>query len=198
MFHFIAYLPFKGKVYELDGLAPGAVVLGDVPGSGDWFSVVRPELTKRIERYSASEIRFNLLAINKSRLSIAQEELAVLNQRLEAVGTDASAASTPEQLDAARAALMGDIEVTEDRVKAEERKFARYHVENVRRQHNYLGFIVELFSALAEKKQLMPLVDAARDRAETIRKANKERKERAKADAAAESGASGSGAAPAE
>jgi len=28
LFHFVSFLPFEGYVYELDGLAPGPVLLG--------------------------------------------------------------------------------------------------------------------------------------------------------------------------
>jgi ubiquitin carboxyl-terminal hydrolase L5 len=46
-FHFIAYVPFEGKVYELDGLKPGPILLGE---GEDWLAVARPAIQARIER----------------------------------------------------------------------------------------------------------------------------------------------------
>ncbi|CAM9112407.1 unnamed protein product [Discosporangium mesarthrocarpum] len=64
-FHFIAYLPHGGKVYELDGLKPGPIVLGEA--NDNWLDIATPAIQERIARYSTSEIRFNLMAIVKNR-----------------------------------------------------------------------------------------------------------------------------------
>ena len=68
---------FKKKieqVYELDGLKPGPILLGEYgsagasgSSSGDWLSVAGPAITSRIQRYASSEIRFNLMGIVKVR-----------------------------------------------------------------------------------------------------------------------------------
>merc|ERR1712187_552502 len=73
-FHFVGFLPHDGKVYELDGLKKGPVMIGDV-GSPFWMTPVKEDLLRRIESYqkkastegadaeAKSELRFNLMAI---------------------------------------------------------------------------------------------------------------------------------------
>ncbi len=72
VYHFIAYTPINGILYELDGLQPapishGACTFDDFPDK------VIPVLQRRIERYPAEEIRFNLLAMVRDLRLRAQE-----------------------------------------------------------------------------------------------------------------------------
>jgi len=61
-FHFIAYTPINGTLYELDGLQPAPISHGSC--SQDEFPVkVMEVLQRRIARYDSTEIRFNLLAM---------------------------------------------------------------------------------------------------------------------------------------
>lgn len=61
-FHFIAYTPVNGTLYELDGLQPAPISHG--PCAIESFpSHVVEVLQRRIGRYEASEIHFNLLAM---------------------------------------------------------------------------------------------------------------------------------------
>ena len=48
-FHFVAYVPVGGRLYELDGLKEGPVDLGKCE-EGDWLTCVKPILDKRIQR----------------------------------------------------------------------------------------------------------------------------------------------------
>lgn len=61
-FHFIAYTPINGALYELDGLQPAPISHG--PCTPETFPTKVVEvLQKRIARYETTEIRFNLLAM---------------------------------------------------------------------------------------------------------------------------------------
>lgn len=62
VYHFIAYTPINGKLYELDGLQPAPISHGDCTFE-EFPDKVIPVLQRRIERYPAHEIRFNLLAM---------------------------------------------------------------------------------------------------------------------------------------
>lgn len=50
-FHFIAYIPFRGCIYEVDGLKAGPIKLGDVCSSEPWWTVARPAIEERISRW---------------------------------------------------------------------------------------------------------------------------------------------------
>ena len=139
-FHFIAYVPVHGKVYELDGLQEGPVCLGNVPDEEkreSWLQVACPVIQKRIEKYAQSEIRFNLLALVRNRIQTYEEQLQAV---VEAGGCEQQA---------------GQIQVD---IAMERQRRENWALENKRRKHNYIPLIVQLLKTLAEKKQLEPLI----------------------------------------
>ncbi|KAI5850115.1 ubiquitin carboxyl-terminal hydrolase [Tricharina praecox] len=62
VYHFIAYTSLQGSLYELDGLQPAPISHGPCTDA-DFAEKIIPILQRRIGRYPASEIRFNLLAM---------------------------------------------------------------------------------------------------------------------------------------
>ncbi|KAL8766303.1 MAG: hypothetical protein Q9209_006893 [Squamulea sp. 1 TL-2023] len=62
VYHFVAYTEMGGKLYELDGLQPAPIVHGSCSFE-EFPDRVIPVLQRRIERYPAQEIRFNLVAM---------------------------------------------------------------------------------------------------------------------------------------
>eukprot|EP00879_Flechtneria_rotunda_P018714 GHRR01019639.1.p1 GENE.GHRR01019639.1~~GHRR01019639.1.p1 ORF type:complete len:367 (+),score=152.38 GHRR01019639.1:293-1393(+) len=84
VFHFISYVPLNGKLYELDGLKQGPIMLAEV-GQDAWLDLVAPHIQERIARYSANEIRFNLLAVVADRQQMLQEQLGAVQARRQAV-----------------------------------------------------------------------------------------------------------------
>ena len=62
VYHFIAYTAINGALYELDGLQPAPISHGQCTFE-EFPDKVIPVLQRRIERYPAHEIRFNLLAM---------------------------------------------------------------------------------------------------------------------------------------
>lgn len=61
-FHFVAYTPINGTLYELDGLQPAPIAHGECTPDSFPAKVVEV-LQRRVARYETSEIRFNLLAM---------------------------------------------------------------------------------------------------------------------------------------
>ncbi|KAM5475443.1 putative ubiquitinyl hydrolase 1 [Microsporum audouinii] len=72
LYHFIAYLPFNGKLYELDGLQPHPITHG-LCSSEEFPEKVIEVLQRRIGRYPEGEIRFNLMAVVRDLRISAQE-----------------------------------------------------------------------------------------------------------------------------
>ncbi|KAF2222823.1 ubiquitin carboxyl-terminal hydrolase [Elsinoe ampelina] len=62
LYHFVAYSSINGTLYELDGLQPAPISHGACK-EDEFAEKVVPVLQRRIERYPAHEIRFNLLAM---------------------------------------------------------------------------------------------------------------------------------------
>ncbi|XP_011208915.1 ubiquitin carboxyl-terminal hydrolase isozyme L5 [Bactrocera dorsalis] len=152
VYHFIGYIPINGRLYELDGLKEGPVDLGAVAADQNWIDVVRPIIEKRMQKYSEGEIHFNLMALVSDRLKIYQQKIDNL------INTAEDAMDTDEDRQTEIAKLRSKMEY-----EVEKRK--RYKIENIRRKHNYLPFIVELLKMLGEQGQLMPIYEKAKQRA---------------------------------
>lgn len=77
MFHFIAYVPFNGRLYELDGLQSGPIDLGETQPE-TWLAQASLEIQNRIQKFAQNEIRFNLLAVCKDIQIRKEQELKSL------------------------------------------------------------------------------------------------------------------------
>jgi len=144
VFHFVAYVPKDGFVFELDGLREGPINHGPF-GDSNWLEVAVPAIQRRIENYATQEIKFNLLAVTEDARKRLRERLAELS----ALGTSG-------------ADFSGEKSEIESRLEREEAKEARWRDENIRRRHNYLPLILSLLKELATKGELQSLIDQAR------------------------------------
>ena len=158
-YHFIAYVPINGRLYELDGLKQAPIDLGQIPPGVEWTEVVRPVVEKRMNKYSEGEIHFNLMAIVSDRKMLYEKELKTLLQ-VTSMDSDELSLRVNE--------LKGLIE-------DEERKRQAHRKENVRRKHNYLPLIMELLKVLAEENKLV-------DQVKHISEKRKAKRLKAKAD----------------
>ena len=72
VYHFIAYTPVNGVLYELDGLQPFPISHGDCDADSFPEKVIAV-LQRRIARYPEGETRFNLMAVVKDLRIRARE-----------------------------------------------------------------------------------------------------------------------------
>jgi ubiquitin carboxyl-terminal hydrolase L5 len=157
VFHFIAYVPHSsggdggGIVYELDGLQSGPIQIGkDGESSKDgndseWLKVARTAIQSRIEKYAATEIKFNLMALTQDKRIHIQSKL--------------------EKCDSESEQQQYHMELAN-----EEEQRQQWKMENERRRHNYVPFCVELIRALAGSGKLPELTKEAKERTEVMRK----------------------------
>ncbi|KAK2165522.1 hypothetical protein LSH36_49g07011 [Paralvinella palmiformis] len=158
VYHFVSYMPIEGRLYELDGLKEGPIDHGQIPTETDWLDVVRPILEKRIQKYSADEIHFNLMAVMSDRRSKYQKRIDEINQLIQS--------GTMETDD-----LHSEISKLELLIKDEQNKMDRYKVENIRRKHNYLPFIMEMLKILAQEGKLVNLVEKVNGKPKAVQQA---------------------------
>jgi len=156
--HFIAFIPYNGKVYELDGLKEGPIEVGVVSDGSNWLAAAGPVIEQRMARYAASETHFALLSVGARRRISLQEQIHLIQTQLDTMTTENSEVSAQlnERMQLLRLQLDEEILLEESQRE-----------ENIRRRHNYVPFIVALLRQLAKRQQLMPMVEAAKARART-------------------------------
>ncbi|KAG7369866.1 ubiquitin carboxyl-terminal hydrolase, family 1 [Nitzschia inconspicua] len=139
VFHFVAYTPQNGTVYELDGLQSGPIVVGKLSDDEQlnvptkWLSLAREAIQKRME---GDAIKFNLMAVIKDkRLGLK-----------EMIERDPSNEGLVHQL------------------QMEEEKRKQWTLENQRRRHNYVPLCVSILKELARANKLPQLVEEAKER----------------------------------
>lgn len=149
LFHFIAYLPINGALYELDGLQNAPKNHGPA-SEDDWLSKAGSVIQARIARHASNEIRFNLMAVIKDRVSVYTEHMATASE--------------------------GQKHLLQERIGQEKTKLARYKTENTLRKHNFIPFIYTLTRLMAEKGLLQPQIDSAKQKATERRGALQKKK----------------------
>ncbi|WVR04462.1 hypothetical protein IAU60_001465 [Kwoniella sp. DSM 27419] len=139
-YHFVAYLPVNGILYELDGLRRNPIMHAPVTEgeNGEWLETARETIEQRIGTYPPGSLMFNLLAVRSAAVP-----------RLQRLIQDAS---TPTEQ---RYAL-------QDQLDHERTKNKRGDMENTLRRNNLLPTVFALFKALGETGLAGKAVEDAR------------------------------------
>jgi len=174
-YHFVAYIPFHGQVYELDGLKTGPILLGSIEDDGNWWNVARPAIENRMARYSSSETHFALMSIGRKLTAEVESQLADLKSDLENIQVllDSDLTSSVirlrsrghvevggsvEALQEAKSSLETQMSDLEGQLIFEQEKVKKWREENERRKHNYIPFVIALLRQLAAKGKLQDLL----------------------------------------
>ncbi|GJQ10082.1 hypothetical protein GpartN1_g1873.t1 [Galdieria partita] len=142
-FHFISYIPYKGNIYELDGLKKGPICRGSYTTEKSWTDEAISEIQKRIQQYSEEEIRFNLLAVVRDPLKIWQQELLSYQTALGGC-----------TLESERTNISMQMKELQDRIDEEKVKRENIRKESNRRRHNLLPLIFHLIKWLHQNGDL--------------------------------------------
>jgi len=86
-YHFIAYLRFKGRLWELDGLKHGPLECAELEDPRtNWVDAIRPALSGRMAAYAAAgDVWFNLLALVKDNYQLRSDALELTRRELNAL-----------------------------------------------------------------------------------------------------------------
>ena len=167
-FHFVAYIPAAGGLYELDGLKEGPLRLCECTVD-DWLARASEAVTARIAKYSETEQRFNLMAVVRNRLEMCEEQLSRAQRELEHLrkNEEESSGSASADEEAITRKKIASAEAAgrelSSAVAAEQRKRQRWRDENIRRRTDYTPFAFNLLKALAAEGQLQGLVATAEE-----------------------------------
>ncbi|KAG0211425.1 ubiquitin carboxyl-terminal hydrolase [Mortierella sp. GBA30] len=167
LFHFIAYTPVNGNLYELDGLQEGPRNHGPCPGDS-WLDKVGPIIQARMAQYAGGEIRFNLMAVVDDRIKVYEEKMKSYQTQLETLQKN----DGPE----AGSWLKSEIEHLKQDITKEEEKREKQQRENKLRRHNFVPLIYEILKGLAQEGNLAGLVVEGRTRAKAEIESAKQRK----------------------
>ena len=169
VFHFVAYFHFKNAIYEIDGLQKGPILIEENVKNEEWIKKVKPSIQERINLYSQSEIKFNLLALVPDRLEKAKKLDADLQKRKNYIEGLINRSVKPnnddkdmeeynkmdkKDLENSLKDFETSIKNNLQTIKDEEYRVQKYKEENERRQFNYIPFIYELLKIMSEKGEL--------------------------------------------
>jgi len=163
VYHFIAYVPVNGTIYELDGLRAGPIIIGEC--GSNWIDQVKPAIRERMQRYSKSETSFNVLTLVKNIKQSCQEEIKELEAEMTRIQSD-SAMDTSEGPDRLPL-IQSKIADLQAKITQEDAKFLKWKNENIRRRHNYVPFVFNLCKVLAQKGKLNGLIEQAKKQAQS-------------------------------
>ncbi|KDD74588.1 ubiquitin carboxyl-terminal hydrolase [Helicosporidium sp. ATCC 50920] len=158
-FHFIAYVPVQGRLYEMDGTKEGPIDHGPCDQE-TWLSAATKEIGRRIEEHPSQGIKFNLMAMIQDRVTVLEQEARDLEALCEELR--GKEGDEVEQLEHTNSLLA----TAQAKLHAEMERRQLWKEENERRRTDYFPAICSLLRALASEHKLPELVKLAKQKQE--------------------------------
>ncbi|CAG8548276.1 13188_t:CDS:10 [Dentiscutata heterogama] len=170
VYHYIAYVPIDGEVWQLDGLYPHPVSLGKYSNEKQWYDAARGVIHERIDGFHAEQVEYVLLAITKDQIGIHQDRVDFPftdddEEKVKKRGNYVIDFSTLtayhddiEMIEQLRAKMIDEIKFLMEAIDRENKLKTRE-----RRTFDYGPFIREFISILHERGELKGLIAAAED-----------------------------------
>jgi len=143
-YHFyITYIPFQGHVYELHCLNKNPIDRGAISQDTEWIHAAIPIVQQRLQ-----ELKGN----SKRLMAIISDPVKKYERELEKISADSTLPGDE------RDKKVNHLNMT---IQKEKRNKELYRIENLRRRHNWLPFIIELLKAYAAHGSLTSTIKKA-------------------------------------
>ena len=147
------------------------------PAGEDWTDNVRSVIEARMMKYTQGEIQFNLMGIIQDKTIRYMPDLIFRTEFMSEFRYNSQLKSISGMSIDSQMAEVARIEML---LAEEENKRAKWKQENIRRRHNYLPLIMEMLRCLAERDELLPIYNKAKEKTIELEKKKKEKKAAAK------------------
>ncbi|KAK9457686.1 cysteine proteinase [Dipodascopsis uninucleata] len=142
VFHYVAYVPSNGRIWELDGLISDPVDLGPSIEQ-TWIYSAVDHIRARISRYPEGEIRFNVMALVESPIS-----------RLHGLWEELKSQATITEPGTGLVQIEREIQRIEIQLKAQKDIILEKQEYANRRKHEYTLFLQKMLAYLHERQNL--------------------------------------------
>lgn len=150
-FHYIAYVPIRGNLYELDGLQDGPYVIGACCDDEDWLQRGVDAIRERMARYEGSEQRFSVQAIIGDRSD-------AIKQKMDSIQGEISSLKGLEHQNVEVRKKLFELQQSHAKLVAslrdEAEKKERWKKENAMRRTDFTPFIFAALKLMGQSKML--------------------------------------------
>lgn len=169
IYHYVAYVPNNGKVYELDGLRAGPTLIDFIEEGKDWVLTAKDEIQSKCRNLLEHDSDFHLFILIpdkkytlesglkrdkaikceiERRINLHIEEpidpieIAKYKDVMEKLPDDKTALQSMHTI------VKTTLIKVEQEIKAEEDRRKKVYQECLKRTHNYLKFLFEFLQAM--------------------------------------------------